>query len=232
MNGLNKSWLLAEITMTKKEIPMSLVLQMKKKMAIKMGSEVKPPLHLTHHKHFMIHKPYGYLSQFVCELKKKKLLGELYHFPPTTMAIGRLDEDSEGLLLLTTDGRMSEHIRSRKIEKEYYAQVDGLITDEAILRLQRGVEIGIRNVKYVTKPCNAARLKTIPDFPPRIRKIRDDRHGPTSWVSITLTEGKERQIRKMTAAAGFPTLRLVRIRIGGILLGELKPGEVKEVFTF
>jgi len=181
------------------------------------------------HKHFLIHKPYGYLSQFTCELKKKKLLGELYNFPEGTMAIGRLDEHSEGLLMLTTDGLVSESIRSRKKEKEYYAQVDGLITDEAISQLQHGVEIGIRDVKYMTKPCKAFRLETIPDFPPRSRKIRDDRHGPTNWISITLTEGKFRQIRKMTAAVGFPTLRLVRIRIGDIYLGDLKPGEVREV---
>ena len=88
------------------------------------------------HRHFIIHKPFGYLCQFVCELKKKKLLGELFNFPEGTMAIGRLDEDSEGLLLLTTDGKTSELIRSRKTEKEYYVQVDGLITDEAISKLQ------------------------------------------------------------------------------------------------
>jgi 23S rRNA pseudouridine2457 synthase len=181
------------------------------------------------HKHFIIHKPYGFLSQFTCELKKKKLLGELYDFPEGTMAIGRLDEHSEGLLLLTTDGKMSEFIRGRKTEKEYYAQVDGLITDEAVDQLQQGVEIGIRDVKYLTRPCAAYRLETPPDFAPRSRKIRDDRHGPTSWVSITLTEGKFRQIRKMTAAVGFPTLRLVRIRIGDIYLGDLKQGEVREV---
>lgn len=184
------------------------------------------------HKHFIIHKPYGYLCQFVCELKKKKLLNDLYDFPEGTMAIGRLDEHSEGLLLLTTNGRMSEIIRSSKTEKEYYAQVDGLITDEAVVQLRQGVEIGIRDVKYITKPCTVRRLETPPDFAPRTRKIRDDRHGPTSWVSITLTEGKFRQIRKMTAAAGFPTLRLVRVRIGEILLGDLKPGEVKEVDNF
>jgi 23S rRNA pseudouridine2457 synthase len=184
---------------------------------------------MLNHKHFLLHKPYGYLSQFVCELKRKKLLGELYHFPEDTMAIGRLDEDSEGLLLLTTDGKISEYIRSQNIEKEYYAQVDGLIDDEAIRQLEQGVEIGIRNVKYQTKPCTAKRLMPAPDFHERIRKVRSDRHGPTSWVSITLTEGKERQVRKMTAAAGFPTLRLIRIRIGSILLGDLKPGEVKEM---
>ncbi len=184
------------------------------------------------HRNFIIHKPYGYLSQFVCELKRKKLLGELYEFPEGTMAIGRLDEHSEGLLLLTTDGMMSELIRDKKIEKEYYAQLDGLITDEAVERLQSGVEIGIRDVRYQTKPCVVYKLETAPDFPPRSKKLRDDRHGPTSWVSIILTEGKYRQIRKMTAAAGFPTLRLFRVRVGDILLGNLKAGEVREVEGF
>lgn len=148
------------------------------------------------------------------------------------MAIGRLDEDSEGLLLLTTDGKMSEYFRSEEIEKEYYAQVDGLIDQSAIDKLQHGVEIGIRNIKYQTKPCTVFKLATIPGFPPRIKKIRDDRHGPTSWISITLKEGKERQVRKMTAAVGFPTLRLIRIRIGSMLLNNMKPGEVKEVAGF
>jgi 23S rRNA pseudouridine2457 synthase len=181
------------------------------------------------HRHFIIHKPFGYLSQFVCEHKKKKLLGELYDFPGGTMAIGRLDEDSEGLLLLTTNGVTSERIRSRKTGKEYYAQVDGLITGEAIARLQQGVEIGIRNKKYTTLSCKVSRLDTDPGFPPRTKNIRGDWHGPTSWISITLTEGKNRQVRKMTAAAGFPTLRLIRVRVGQIYLGDLKAGEVKQL---
>ncbi len=160
------------------------------------------------------------------------MLGELHDFPEGTMAIGRLDEDSEGLLLLTTNGKVSEQVRSKHIEKEYYAQVDGLITDEAIKLLQEGVEIGIGGDKYKTLPCAAFRLEQDPGFPQRSRKIRDDRHGPTSWVSITLTEGKNRQVRKMTAAAGFPTLRLVRVRIGGIQLGELQSGKVVEAGDF
>jgi len=184
---------------------------------------------LIQHRHFIIHKPFGYLSQFVCELKKKKLLGELYNFPNGIMAIGRLDEDSEGLLLLTTDGKISEQIRSRKTEKEYYVMVDGLITDEALAKLQQGVQIGIRNVKYQTIPCNVFRLQTSPNFAPRTKRIRDDRHGPTCWISITLTEGKLRQIRKMTAAVGYPTLRLIRVRVGDIHLADLTPGVVKEV---
>ncbi len=184
------------------------------------------------HRHFLIHKPYGYLSQFVYELKrKKKLLGELYDFPENTMAIGRLDEDSEGLLFLTTDGQQSEKVRSKKVSKEYCAQVDGIIDQEAVNQLQLGVIIGFKGQKYTTLPCEA-RLIDAPNFPLRQQKIRDERHGPTSWVSITLNEGKFRQVRKMTAAVGFPTLRLIRVRIGSIYLGNLKSGEVLEVNDF
>ena len=157
------------------------------------------------------------------------MLGELYDFAPGTMAIGRLDADSEGLLLLTTDGMVSEEIRSKKVDKEYYVQVDGDITLEAVKELQKGVEIGFGGVRYTTLPCSVTRLTQTPDFPPKNKHIRDDKHGPTSWISITLNEGKFRQVRKMTAAVGFPTLRLVRVRIGNIELGELKPGEVVEL---
>ncbi|REG94118.1 pseudouridine synthase [Flavobacterium aquicola] len=185
------------------------------------------------HRHFILHKPYGYLSQFIYELKrKKKLLGELHNFPEGTMAIGRLDEDSEGLLLLTTDGLISEIIRSKKVDKEYYVQVDGVITQEAIDILKEGVEIGFDGGKYKTKKCEARLIAEIPDFGPRGKKIRDERHGPTSWAAVTVNEGKFRQVRKMTAAVGFPTLRLVRVRIGNVHLNDLKAGEVLEVEDF
>lgn len=185
------------------------------------------------HRHFIINKPYGYLSQFKYELKgKKKLLGELYDFPEGIMAIGRLDEDSEGLLLLTTDGKVSEQVRSKKVDKEYYVQVDGIITQEAIEKLQNGVEIGFDGERYTTKPCKASLVYEVPDFGIRAKKIRDERHGPTTWASITVNEGKFRQVRKMTAAVGFPTLRLVRVRIGNIFLNDLKSGEVILVNNF
>jgi 23S rRNA pseudouridine2457 synthase len=185
------------------------------------------------HHHFILHKPYGYLSQFIYELKRKKrLLGELFDFPEGTMAIGRLDEDSEGLLLLTTDGKVSEQIRSKKVDKEYYVQVDGVITPETIEQIKKGVEIGFNGTKYVTKPCEAFIVNEVPNFGPRGKKIRDERHGPTSWASITVNEGKFRQVRKMTAAVGFPTLRLVRVRIGTIQLDNLQAGEVREVKSF
>jgi 23S rRNA pseudouridine2457 synthase len=187
------------------------------------------------HQHFKIYKPYGYLSQFVYNQntrRNKKLLGELMDFPEGTMSIGRLDEDSEGLLLLTTCGKMSARVRSNKVEKEYYVQVDGLITAEAIIALQEGVEIGIKGTKYLTNPCKVHFLEESPQFPERAKKIRDERHGPTSWVSITITEGKFRQVKKMTAAVGFPTLRLVRYRIANEYLEEMLPGEIYEVVNF
>ena len=187
----------------------------------------------TMHRHFLIHKPHGYLSQFIYEKKRhKKLLGELYNFPEGTMAIGRLDEDSEGLLLLTTDGMMSEIVRSKTVEKEYYAQVDGVINEEAIEKLKNGVEIGFKGIRYTTKKCDAKIITQLPTCIGEGRRIRDERHGLTSWVSITVTEGKFRQVRKMTAAVEFPTLRLVRIRVGNIHLQNLKAGEVLEVKTF
>ncbi len=185
---------------------------------------------MSTHRHFIINKPYGYLSQYKYDLKrKKKLLGELHDFPEGIMAIGRLDEDSEGLLLLTTDGKVSEQIRSKKIEKEYYVQLDGIVSPEAIAKLQNGVEIGFDGEKYTTKPCKAFIVNEVPDFGIRAKKIRDERHGPTSWASITVIEGKFRQVRKMTAAVGFPTLRLVRVRIGNVFLNDLKAGEVLEI---
>ena len=185
------------------------------------------------HQHFKIFKPYRFLSQFVPESRKKKqLLSELFNFPDKTMAIGRLDHDSEGLLLLTTDGMMSHKVRDKGIEKEYYVQVDGAITGEAMSQLKNGVEIGINGVKYLTLPCKAFKLDNEPQLPARGRKIRDPRHGPTSWISITLCEGKNRQIRKMTAAVGFATLRLVRVRIGDIHIDSLLAGDVVRLANF
>lgn len=188
---------------------------------------------MIEHRHFMLHKPYGYLSQFVNNQntrRSKKLLGELGIFPEGTMSIGRLDEASEGLLLLTTDGKVSANICSKKVEKEYYVQVDGEITPEAIELLKVGVTISIKGTKYTTLPCEAKILHPVPIFGPR-PKMRD-KHRPTTWVSITIREGKFRQVRKMTAAVGFPTLRLVRVRIGPILLNNLTSGDWVEVDDF
>ena len=145
------------------------------------------------------------------------------------MAVGRLDEKSEGLLIMTTNGALSALIRGQKVEKEYAAKVDGLITEEALEKLRIGVEISIDGKTYQTLPCEVKSLNESPsNLDPQVKE-RDERHGPTSWISITLREGKFRQVRKMTAAVGFPTLRLIRTRIAGEELSDLQPGEVKEV---
>ncbi|MFY0675229.1 MAG: pseudouridine synthase [Bacteroidia bacterium] len=187
---------------------------------------------MTKHNHYIIYKPFGMLSQFVNnKTRKKPLLSELFDFAIGTMAIGRLDAQSEGLLFLTTHGKLSEEIRSRKVEKEYWVQIDGTITQEAIEKLCTGTIITVNKTHYKTQPCNVEKIEE-PNLPERGRKIRDKRHGPTSWLSITLTEGKNRQVRKMTASVGFPTLRLVRYRIGNITLDGMNPGEVIEVTNF
>ena len=186
----------------------------------------------TTHSYFKIFKPYGVVSQFTSNdkhAKNKTFLGALGDFPEGTMAIGRLDEPSEGLLLLTTNGAYSYHVNNSGIEKEYYAQVDGLIGLSEILKLQEGVCITSDNKPYRTKACKVSLLENPPVLPKRAKKIRDDRHGPTSWISITLTQGKFRQVRKMTSAVGFPTLRLVRVRIGSHTISQMQPAEVAQI---
>lgn len=172
--------------------------------------------------HYKLFKPYGVLSQLASndkvQQRKKRFLTELYDFEKGIMPIGRLDEKSEGLLLMTTDGKLSDTINRGGVEKEYLAQLDGAITADAIARLCEGVTIGLEGDTYLTKPCKVYRLDKPPALPLRVKKIRDARHGPTPWIKIIITEGKFRQVRKMTAAVGFPTLRLVRVRIGEITL--------------
>ena len=148
------------------------------------------------------------------------------------MAVGRLDKDSEGLLLLTTDGKLSAEITGGGIEKEYWVQVSGNISEESVEKLRHGIEISISGEKYATRPAEAKILSKIPELPERGKKIRSERHGETSWISITITEGKFRQVRKMTAAIGHPTLLLIRVRIGEEKLGNLQPGQVEEVENF
>ena len=184
------------------------------------------------HAHYKLYKPYGMLSQMLSNDPKehrKRFLSELGEFALGTMPVGRLDERSEGLLLMTTDGELSDRINRSGVEKEYYAQLDGLITVEALERIQKGVQIGISGKKYSTLPCRARLLSDPPSLPEPDPSLRIGRHRPDSWVSLILSEGKFRQVRKMTAAVGFPTLRLVRVRVGSIVLGDLAPGEVRRL---
>jgi len=180
--------------------------------------------------HYKAYKPCFMLSQFVSNNRKqnnkKRFLSELYDFPKGVMPIGRLDEKSEGLLLFTTDGKLSDTINRSGIEKEYYAQLDGAITASAITQLSTGVTIGFEGKKYTTKACKVMQLADLPILPEPHTKLRLAQHRPSSWISITLKEGKFRQVRKMTAAVGYPTLRLVRVRIGNIGITDLRPEQV------
>ncbi|MEX2379640.1 MAG: pseudouridine synthase [Vicingaceae bacterium] len=185
------------------------------------------------HRHFLLNKPYGYLSQFINnKRRKKKLLGELYDFPEGVMAIGRLDVKSEGLLMLTTNGKLSQLVRSQKIEKEYWVEVDGEISEESIKKLSSGIEVRTDGKSFKTLACQVEAMQAPQANFIEKRKVREERHGKTSWVKICLREGKFHQVRKMTAAVGHPTLRLIRYRIGEERLNNLTYGKVKEVEHF
>jgi 23S rRNA pseudouridine2457 synthase len=170
-------------------------------------------------------KPYGVLCRFTDEAGRPTLAD--YVDVPDVYPAGRLDKDSEGLLLLTDDGRLASLITHprHKLPKVYLAQVEHIPEAEALARLRVGVEI--KGGK--TRPAQADLLAAEPDLPPRPVPIRYRKSIPTAWLRITLREGRNRQVRRMTAAVGHPTLRLVRIAIGPVELGTLQPGEWREL---
>jgi 23S rRNA pseudouridine2457 synthase len=163
----------------------------------------------------LFNKPYGVLSQFTDEAGRPTLAD--YIDVPYVYAAGRLDFDSEGLVLLTDDGHVQHGLTS--MSKVYWAQVDGDVTDEALARLRSGVTLK----DGVAKATAATRIAE-PEIWPRTPPIRFRKSVPTSWIELTIREGRNRQVRRMTAAAGFPTLRLIRVSIGPYVLGPLTPG--------
>jgi 23S rRNA pseudouridine2457 synthase len=167
------------------------------------------------------HKPHGVLSQFTSDGSPNRTLAA-FGFPADVYAIGRLDADSEGLLLLSDEPELNGrllHPRNAH-EREYWVQVEWIPTPEALRRMQQGVRVAGRR----TLPCRAWILEPQPDLPPRDPPIRIRKTVPASWIGLELVEGKNRQVRRMTAAIGHPTLRLLRIRIGRFELGALAPG--------
>lgn len=171
------------------------------------------------------HKPYGILSQFTSDRPEETL--SHFQLPKDVYACGRLDKDSEGLLLLTNDGALIDRLLDPKNEKvkTYWVQVENIPGIEALQKLEKGVLIG----DYKTKPCKARLLSPQPNIPERNPPVRFRKSIPTIWLEIQLTEGKNRQVRRMTAAVGHPTLRLIRMKIGKLSLGNLAPGEFREV---
>jgi 23S rRNA pseudouridine2457 synthase len=168
------------------------------------------------------HKPFGVLSQFTLEPGSRFRTLADFKFPPRVYPIGRLDADSEGLLLLSDEAELNERLLHPRHahEREYWAQVEGVPTTDSLAKLARGVEVQSR----LTLPCRAWLLDPKPQLPQRDPPIRFRKIVPDCWIGLELIEGKNRQVRRMTAAVGLPTLRLVRVRIGRFRLGELAPG--------
>lgn len=178
------------------------------------------------YRYLVFYKPYNVLSQFSDDSPNPRTT--LKDFIPVSNVypVGRLDHDSEGLMLLTDNGQLQHRLSDPKFQhtKTYWAQVENIPTDRAIAELRKGVTIQ----NYRTRPALVDRLDE-PDLPPRDPPIRFRKNIPTAWLEITLTEGKNRQVRRMTAAVGFPTLRLVRIAIAQLRLTDLSPGEWRDL---
>ena len=181
-------------------------------------------------KYFIVHKPFNVLSQFTSG-NDKKTLKDFFDVPSDVYPVGRLDYDSEGLLILTDDKKLNGYLLNplHAHEREYWVQVEGEITGEAITKLQVGMPVNINGKVYKTKKCKAQKFSSPPPVEDRIPPIRVRKSIPDSWIKIILTEGKNRQVRKMTAHVGFPTLRLIRYRIEKITLEYLHPGEMKMI---
>jgi 23S rRNA pseudouridine2457 synthase len=176
-------------------------------------------------RYVIFNKPYGVLCQFTDELGRQTLKDFLPF--PGIYAVGRLDYDSEGLLFLTDDGPLNHQLADprQKQAKTYWAQVEGKPTEEQRKKLQNGVMIGNRP----TRPAEVTIMRAAPKVWERSKPIRFRKTVPTAWLEITISEGMNRQVRKMTAAVGLPCLRLIRTAIGPLVLGDLQPGEYSEV---
>ncbi len=172
------------------------------------------------------HKPYGVLSRFTPDGSRHRTLAE-FRFPKGVYPIGRLDAESEGLLLLSDETKLNEQLLHPREghQRTYWALVEGVPARETLQRLERGVIIGARR----TLPCRAWRLEPSPEIPPRDPPVRSRKNVCDVWIALELREGKNHQVRRMTAAAGHPTLRLIRAKIGELELAGLAPGAWREL---
>lgn len=177
------------------------------------------------YQYLLFHKPYGVLPQFTDNSPEPRPTLAEYIRIPDIYPVGRLDLDSEGLLFITDDNWLKHRMLDPKFShpRTYHVQVEGEITDEALQKLRGGLAIA----DYITREAKARRLNPPPVYPPRDPPIRYRADIPTSWLELTLTEGRNRQVRRMTAAVGFPTLRLIRAAIGELTLKGLAAGEAR-----
>ncbi len=170
------------------------------------------------------------MSQF-SPVEEKKTLADFFTVPKDVYPVGRLDYDSEGLLILTNNKQINHRLLNPAFrhQREYWVQVDGAITEEAINQLSRGVTINVDGKIHKTQPAVASLFQHEPNVPLRTPPIRFRKSIPAPWIKIILSEGKNRQVRKMTAAVGYPTLRLIRTRIQNLSLEGMLPGEIRSL---
>ncbi|HXB93502.1 MAG TPA: pseudouridine synthase [Puia sp.] len=182
------------------------------------------------HQYYIVYKPFQVLSQFTSS-EGKRTLKDFFPVPPDCYPVGRLDFDSEGLLILTNDTALNHRLLDPRFahDREYWVQVEGAFPEEAARRLEAGVTITVDGKPYRTRPCRVERFPVAPVVAERHPPIRYRAQIPTTWITIILREGKNRQVRKMTAGIGFPTLRLIRRRIEGVDLEGLSPGEMRSM---
>jgi 23S rRNA pseudouridine2457 synthase len=180
--------------------------------------------------YYIFNKPYNVLSQFTKEVPEHITLKDFLTLPSDVYPVGRLDKDSEGLLLLTNDNSLKNKLLDPKnnSSKTYLVQVEGDITASAIQALKNGVSIKLKNGSYKTQPCKVKKVKE-PQIEERNPPVRFRAAIPTSWIEITIGEGKNRQIRKMCAQVGFPCLRLLRIKIKGLKFKNLSSGKFRQI---
>jgi len=180
--------------------------------------------------YFLFYKPYQVLSQFSAEGNKKTLADFFPNAKKNVYPVGRLDYDSEGLLLMTNDKQLNHRLLHPTFmhEREYWSQVEGIPSLQELSQMENGININVNGILYKTKKSKALILEDIRNVPERNPPIRYRKNIPTTWISLTLIEGKNRQVRKMTAAIGYPTLRLIRYRIGNLTLGDMLPGDIIE----
>jgi 23S rRNA pseudouridine2457 synthase len=181
--------------------------------------------------YYLFYKPFKVMSQFSPEGDKETLANFFSGIRKDVYPVGRLDYDSEGLLLLTNDKQLNHRLLNPLFihARTYWAQVEGIPTPGAIKILQQGTIINIDGKPYKTKPAKVEWMNIAPDVPERNPPIRYRKDIPTSWLSITLTEGKNRQVRKMTASVNLPTLRLIRYSIGKVTIDNMQPGTIIKV---
>lgn len=182
------------------------------------------------YKYYLFNKPYNVLSQFTKEVPDHITLADFIDVEKDVYPVGRLDRDSEGLLLLTNDNKLKTRLLDpkTKAKKTYHAQLDGAISKEAIIQLRNGVDIKVNKKVYHTLPADVHFLDNI-QYPDRNPPVRYRANIPTSWIEIRIHEGKNRQIRRMCAAVGYPVLRLIRTQIGGLKDGDIEAGSVREL---